>query len=144
MTDREMKELEEYYLHIQRVGNVRTLDHARRWSDGVLKTLGTSLHRKVKKDLAERLPSELAQSLNGVFWLVHFHDPTLSSQEFLHRAGRRSGNSNSEFARYPTLAVFGGLKMFADNSELEKEIAEDLSPDIRQLWEQAQPVGKQD
>ncbi len=142
MTDSEIKELDDYYHHIQRVGNVRTLDHAKRWSDGVLKTLGTSLHRKVKKDLAKSLPSELAQSLNGVFWLVHFHDPTLSSQEFLHRAGRRSGNSNSEFARYPTLAVFGGLRMFAIDSELEKEIADDLSPEIRQLWEQAQPADK--
>jgi len=142
MTDSEIKELDDYYHHIQRVGNVRTLDHAKRWSDGVLKTLGTSLHRKVKKDLAKSLPSELAQSLNGVFWLVHFHDPTLSSQEFLHRAGRRSGNSNSEFARYPTLAVFGGLRIFAIDSELEKEIADDLSPEIRQLWEQAQPADK--
>ncbi len=142
MTHSEIKELDDYYQHIQRVGNVRTLDHAKRWSDGVLKTLGTSLHRKVKKDLAKNLPPELARSLNGVFWLLHFHDPTLSSREFLRRAGRRSGNSNSEFARYPTLAVFGGLKMFAADSEIEKEIAEDLSPEIRQLWDQAQPAGE--
>jgi uncharacterized protein (DUF2267 family) len=144
MTDSEDKKLDDYYRHIQSVGNVRTLDHAKRWSDGVLKTLGTSLHRKVKKDLAKSLPSELAQSLNGVFWLLHFHDPTLSSHEFLRRAGRRSGNSNFEFARYPTLAVFGGLKIFAADNDLEKEIAEDLSPDIRNLWEQAQPAGKSD
>lgn len=136
-------ELESYYEFIEREGNLRTVEHARRWSDGVLRTLGTALDGKTKRDLAKALPEELASSLKDVFWLLHFRDPNLSCQEFLQRAARRSGNSNGEFAIHPTMAVFSGVKSFI-NSDLQQRVADSLSPEIRECWQQAQsrvPVG---
>jgi len=129
-------DIDGYYDHICQTGRLRTVQHARRWSDGVLRTFGTALNRKTKRDLAKALPDELAESVKDVFWLLHFRDPNLSSEEFLQRAARRSGNSNSEFAVYPTLAVFSGVRMIIDQ-ELQSQVAESLSPQVRDLWEQA-------
>ncbi len=129
-------DLDSYYDHICRVGRLRTDQHARRWSDGVLRTFGTALNGRTKRAVAKALPDELAKSLKDVFWLLHFRDPDLSSEEFLQRAARRSGNSNGEFAIYPTLAVFSGLKTIIDQ-DLQSQVAEALSPQVRDLWEQA-------
>ncbi|UCG23382.1 MAG: DUF2267 domain-containing protein [Chloroflexota bacterium] len=129
-------DLDSYYTHILQVGKLRTEQHARRWSDGVLRTFGTALNRKTKRDLAKALPDDLARSLKDVFWLLHFRDPNLSSEEFLQRAARRSGNSNGEFAVYPTMAVFSGVRMIIDQ-ELQSQVANSLSPQVRDLWEQA-------
>jgi uncharacterized protein (DUF2267 family) len=141
MANRSEEKLKGYYEYIMAEGKLRTLNHARTWSDGVLKTLGTALDRGTKKSLSNQLPEELSDSLTGVFWLMHFRDPNQTSAEFLQRVARRSGNSDGEFARYPTQAVFGGLKMFIDN-DLNEKIAQTLSPELRQLWQQANPVEK--
>ena len=136
LTEDSIMDIDGYYDHICQTGRLRTVQHARRWSDGVLRTFGTALNRKTKRDLAKALPDELAESVKDVFWLLHFRDPNLSSEEFLQRAARRSGNSNSEFAVYPTLAVFSGVRMIIDQ-ELQSQVAESLSPQVRELWEQA-------
>ena len=128
-------DLESYYDHVCRAGKLRTGQHARQWSDGVFRTFGTALNRKTKRNLANALPDELAKSVKEVFWLLHFRDPNLSREEFLQRAARRSGNSNGEFALYPTLAVFSGVRMIIDQ-ELQSQVAESLSPQVRDLWEQ--------
>ena len=141
MTETIEDRLKPYYEYIKAEGKLRTLDHAQIWSDGVLKTFGTALDRGTKKALAKKLPKELADSLTSVFWLLHFRDPNQTSEEFLQRAARRSGNSNWEFARYPTQAVFGGLRMFT-NADLNEEISRSLSPELRQLWQQAKLVEK--
>lgn len=141
MTDTSKEKLKTYYDHVMVAGKLRTLDHAKTWSDGVLKTFGTVLDRGTKKALAKRLPRELADSLSSVFWLMHFRDPNQSSEEFLQRAARRSGNSDGEFARYPTQAVFSGLKMFTDD-DLNEKVAQTLSPELRQLWLQSKTVEK--
>ncbi len=130
-------ELESYYEYVEKEGKLRTVEHARRWSDGVLRTLGTALDGKTKRDLAKALPEELASSLKDVFWLLHFRDPNLSCEEFLQRAARRSGNSDGEFAIHPTMAVFSGVKGFI-NSDLQQRIADSLSQEIRDCWEKAQ------
>lgn len=129
-------DLDGYYDHIREAGKLRTEQHARRWSDGVLRTFGTTLNGKTKRDLAKALPDELAESVKDVFWLLHFRDPNLSREEFLQRAARRSGNSNGEFAVYPTLAVFSGVKMIIDQ-DLQSQVAESLAPQVRELWERA-------
>ena len=139
MTGNDDMKLEAYYEYVRINGKLQTLDHARQWSDGVLKTLGISLDRGTKRSLADALPQELADSLKGVFWLLHFRDPNRTSQDFYQRAGRRGGNSNTEFVHYPTLAVFGGLKGLVDD-ELVARVADTLSPELRQLWDQAQPM----
>lgn len=132
-----MTSLDEFYRHVQKVGLLRTPDHARRWTDGVLRTLGISLDRGTKKALANALPEELADSLTAVFWLLHFRDPQLPALEFQKQAARRSGNTDPTFARYPVLAVFGGVKQMIDDN-LQRRVAESLAPEVRALWEQAE------
>jgi uncharacterized protein (DUF2267 family) len=49
---------------------------------------------------------------------------------------RRSGNTDAQFARFPILAVFGGVKQMI-NQDLQREVAKSLAPEVRELWEQA-------
>ncbi len=132
-----MDTLDVYYEHIMKSGYLLTEKHAKRWSAGVLKTLGTSLDRRTKKALAKALPEELGDSLGAVFWLVHFRDPNQTSAEFCGRVARRSGNSDGEFALHPTVAVFGGVKSLIDD-DLSDRVAQSLSPQMRELWNQAE------
>jgi len=129
-------DLDSYYEYVRQAGNLRTVQHAQRWSDGVLRTFGTALDRKTKRALAKALPDELATSVKNVFWLLHFRDPNLSRKEFLQQAARRSGNSSSEFAAYPTLAVFSGIRQFID-PDLQSRVADSLAPELSEYWEQA-------
>lgn len=129
-------DLDSYYDFVYASGKLRTPQHAKRWSDGALRTLGASLSRKTKRALAKELPDELAQSVNGVFWLAHFRDPNQARDEFLQRAARRVGNSDSEFAAIPTAAVFAGLRLFI-SEDVDRQVAESLSPDLREFWESA-------
>lgn len=126
----------QYYEYLTEAGNLRTVAHAERWSRGVLGTLGTVLDRGTKKALSRALPQELSSALGNVFWLLHFPDSNLSADEFQNRVARRSGNSDKVFARFPTLAVFGGIKQMID-SELSERVAKNLSPELRELWQQA-------
>ena len=126
-----------YYDDVFKAGKLRTIEHAQRWSQGVLETLGVCLDRSTKRALAKNLPEELAKSLKGVFWLLHFRDPQMSSLEFQQRAARRSGNTDAEFAYFPTLAVFSGIKQYID-SELEDRVSNSLSQEVRELWQKAE------
>ncbi len=137
MSDHETNTLDVYYEHIMKSGFLLSEIHAKRWSAGVLKTLGTSLDRGTKKALAKALPEELGDSLRAVFWLVHFRDPNQTMTEFCGRVARRSGNSDSEFALHPTVAVFGGVRSLIDDS-LSNRVAQSLSPQIREHWNQAE------
>lgn len=128
--------LSNFYRYVQEEGKLLSPEHARRWSDGVLRTLGTVLDRRTKKQLAKAIPEVMTDSLTDVFWLIHFRDPNLSSHEFRQMVARRSGNTDADFARIPTLAVFGGLKQMID-ADLERAVADTLAPEIRELWQQA-------
>lgn len=139
MTDNSSNNLESYYKYVQTVGLLRTEQHAKRWSNGVLNMLGIAIDRKTKRKLGDALPDELKDSLYGVFWLLHFRDPNQTKEEFCQRAARRSGNSNGEFAYHPALAVFGGIKLMIDN-DLSDQVAESLSPQVREMWEAAEMV----
>jgi uncharacterized protein (DUF2267 family) len=132
----ENEKLNGFYEHVQQTGKLRTLPHARRWSDGILRTLGFTLDRRTKKALAKALPEELAHSLTRVFWLVHFRNQNLSQDEFQKMSARRSGNTDAAFAYYPILAVFSGLKQMID-SDLDKQVANALPPEISKLWKEA-------
>ncbi len=136
MTEQNGSNLEQYYTFVQTNGKLRSMDHAQRWSTAVLKTLGFNLDKRVKKDLAGALPKELAHDLTRIFWLVHFRHTTISRSEFLDQAARRSGNTDVAFARYPTTAVFAGVKGMIDR-QLADRVAESLSPEVRELWQQA-------
>ena len=130
------QKLNGYYRYVQEAGKLRTAEHAERWSDGILRTLGVNLDRGTKRALARALPDELARSLTRVFWLLHFRDPNLTAAEFQRMAARRSGNTDADFARYPVLAVFGGIKQMID-ADLARNVAESLAPEIRELWHEA-------
>lgn len=135
--------LTSYYEYVQHVGNLRTPAHARRWSHGVLQTLGLNLSRSARRNLARALPSELAQSLTDVFWLAHFRNTNLSALEFQNAVARRCGNSDKEFAFYPVRAVFGGVQQLV-SVEVARSVADSLSPELRAIWHAApamtQPV----
>jgi len=118
------------------MGKLRTPQHARRWSTAVLKTLGINLDGRTKKKLAKALPEELADDLTRVFWLLHFRNSNLSSHEFQNQVARRSGNTDPDFARYPVLAVFHGVKEMI-GSDTRQAVAKSLSPEVRELWENA-------
>ena len=138
--DREpVEQLENYYLHVQNEGKLLSTVQARRWSSGTLKTLGLCVDRRTKRALAKKLPEDLARDLNSVFWLLHFRDPNQSAAEFKLKVGRRSGNSDSEFAQYPILAVFSGLKAFID-FDMSGRVSRSLSPEIRDMWLRADPM----
>ena len=128
--------LDGYYDHIMKAGNLPTLQHARRWSAAVLKVVGTTVGRATKRTLAKELPRELSEELTGVFWLLHFRDPRLSEAEFRKQVALRGGNSDPEFSRLTTLAVFGGLKRILP-ADLEAKMADALPPAVAALWKMA-------
>ena len=130
------KTLDTYYQHICNSSHLPTPNHAQRWSRAILKTLGVHLDRSTKQALAKALPKELAADLQGVFWLLHFRNTQASRSEFQYQAAMRSGNTDVDFALYPILAVFAGLKKLI-NSDLSGRIANTLAPEIRALWQQA-------
>lgn len=129
-------ELSGFYQQIQQNGKLLTPDQAQRWSYAVLATLGINLDRKTKKRLAKGLPADLAATLSRVFWLAHFKNSGQTVDEFLNQVARRSGNTNVNFARFPTTAVFRALKEMID-SELVDLVSIALSPDVSKFWQQA-------
>ncbi|MCP4427650.1 MAG: DUF2267 domain-containing protein [Chloroflexi bacterium] len=128
--------LPHYFAHVQEAGKLRSLAHAQRWSQGILKTLGINLDRGTKKKLAQALPDELADDLTRVFWLAHFRNGGQTQHEFLNQVSRRCGNSDPSFARFPTTAVFHQIKAIA-GQDVSDQVAKALSSDMRQMWEAA-------
>jgi uncharacterized protein (DUF2267 family) len=133
------QELDNYYLRVQKAGKLLSSAQALQWSTGTLKTLGLSVDRRTKRALAKELPEELAKQLTSVFWLLHFRDPNQSAAEFRLKVARRSGNTDSEFAQYPILAVFSGIKSLID-FDLSGRVSRSLSPEIRDIWIRAESV----
>ncbi|MCA9962677.1 MAG: DUF2267 domain-containing protein [Anaerolineales bacterium] len=129
-------DLQSYFTQVQTMGSLRTEMHAKRWSTAVLKTLGFNLDGRTKKQLAKALPEELGVDVTRVFWLLHFQDKTLSQQEFLNQVSRRSGNTDWQFAKIPTTAVFRSVKKMIDK-DLSDAIADSLSPEVSALWKNA-------
>ncbi len=141
-TDQELvQKLNKFYSYVQNEGKLLSSAQARLWSSGTLKTLGLCVDRRTKRALAKELPEDLAKDLTSVFWLLHFRDPNQSADEFKLKVGRRSGNSDSEFAQFPILAVFSGLKAFID-FDLSGRVSRSLSPEIRDMWLRADAMGE--
>lgn len=136
MTLTKTSELTEFYRQVRQDSHLPTDQIARRWTRGVLQTLGLNLDRGAKSSLAKALPKELADAVNGVFWLLHFRNQSQSSFEFQKQVGSRSGNTDAQFARMPIVAVFKALKQIIDDN-LRKRVADSLAPEIRDLWENA-------
>lgn len=128
-----MSDISNYYELVKKNGNLRTTDHAKRWSRAVLQTLGLNLPRSAKKTLSNALPKELSNDLSDVWWLIHFRNTDMSLAEFQERVGRRAGNTDIRFARIPTKAVFGALQTVV-GSNVAKEVGDSLAPELKTLW----------
>lgn len=128
--------LMDYYTIIQKAGKLRTPDHAQRWSEATLRTLALNLSRGAKKELAQALPEELRRQLKRQFWLLHFRDKSLSQVDFQRMVARRAGNTDAQFARHPVQATFQGLKSLI-GANVSSRVADGLSPDVRELWQNA-------
>jgi uncharacterized protein (DUF2267 family) len=128
--------LDGYYQQVEENGLLLTEDNARQWSTAVLRALGTNLSQRTKKKLANTLPDELAFDLTRKFLLLHFRNKSMPREEFLTQVARMSGNTDAQFAYYPTRAVFHALKQYA-GEDVSQEVADDLAPELSHFWEQA-------
>lgn len=129
-------DLSSYYEQIKTMGKLRTADHAKRWSTAVLNIMGDNMDGRTKKRLAKSLPDELAHDLTRMFRFKRFVYKALPAHEFQTQVARRGGNTDPQFARYPILAVFHGVKGYVDN-DLQKAVADALPTEVGQLWQQA-------
>ncbi len=129
-------DLAAYYQNVEKNGNLRTEEIAQQWSTGVLRALGTNLSGGTKKQLAKTLPDELAFDLKRKFILLHIRDSNKTQEAFLKEVARMSGNTDAQFAKTPTLAVFHELKGYA-GEEVSSDVADSLAPAISELWQQA-------
>jgi len=136
MTQSNGFDLAGYYLQIQHNGRLPTPAVAQRWNEAVLRTLGLNLDRRTKKRLGKALPDELSYYLKRTFWLLHFRNNQKSDKEFLKEVARRSGNTDPDFARVPTEAVFHEVKAYTGD-EISNAVGESLAPEISELWQQA-------
>lgn len=136
MTEANGADLSGYYQKIQQNGHLQSMEIARTWSDAVLRTLGLNLDRKTKKELGDALPEEIAFPLKRAYWLLHFRDANKPAHVFLNEVARRSGNSDTSFARHPTQAIFHELKAFA-GGDVSEDVAEALAPEVSELWQEA-------
>ena len=133
MTQSHDRQLDNFYQYVLDAAKLRTIKHAKVWTEGTLEILGTVLDRRVRRVLSKNLPEELTDSLGGIFWLLHFRDTNMSAEDFCQRVARRSGNSDPEYARVPVGAVFGGLRLYI-GPDLEKRIVDSLPPEIGAIW----------
>jgi len=136
MTQSDRFDLVNYYAQIQTQGLLLTPEAAKHWSEAVLRTLSLNIDRRTKKRLAKTFPDVLAADLTRTFWLLHFRDHNKSRQDFLTDVAKRSGNTDTAFARNPTKAVFHELKSIAGD-EVSDAVGDSLAPDVSQLWQEA-------
>ena len=136
MTEANGADLRGYYQNIQQNGRLRAISIAKTWNEGVLRTLALNLDRKTKSRLEDALPEELAFYLKRQFWLLHFRDANKPARVFLDEVSRRSGNTDTSFARLPTKAIFRELKELA-GEDVSDDVAEALAPEISELWQEA-------
>ena len=136
MTQANGADLSGYYEKIQQNGHLLTEAATRQWNEAVLRTLGLNLSRKTKKELGNALPEELAAYLKRTFWLLHFRDSSMSREEFLKNVARRSGNSDPDFARVPTKAIFHEIKAFA-GADVSDDVSKNLAPELSEFWQKA-------
>ena len=127
--------MDDFYQQVQEKGKLPTREHAQRWTHAVLNTLGFNLDRRTKKALADALPDDLGKAVGKVFFLAHFRDNTLTSEAFRKAVARRSGNSDAQFAYFPTVAVFKAVQGVISD-DLSRKINDTLSPEIQALWQQ--------
>ncbi len=128
--------LDAYYREVMHGAKSRTVEHAARLSHAVLHVLGFNLSGSIKRKLARALPQPLGRELTRGWRLINVRDRRLSRYKFLKDVGLHSGNTDPQYAALATTAVFRQLKQFIDG-DLSREVAKDLSPEVRELWNAA-------
>jgi uncharacterized protein (DUF2267 family) len=128
--------LDQFYQTVGAQAYIPTTELSQRWTTAVLQTLGFHLPRRTKRALAKALPADLGPAVTAIFWLLHFRDPNLTAEEFQKQVAKRSGHTDAVYARFPILAIFGAIKQQID-PQLSAQIAGDLPPEVRALWEKA-------
>ncbi len=131
-----MSNLDIFYQNVMANGHLRTIDHAKRWTDAVLKMTGHNMKRSARKELANVLPAELSGAVSRVFWLVKLFDPEMPAEAFQKEVAKRAGVSDSQYARTPILAVFSEVKSLM-NSDAAKNVRDGLPAEVAELWEKA-------
>lgn len=128
--------LDSFYRAIMQKGNLRTPDHASRLTFAVLHTLGFNISGGTKKELARALPDELARDLTRGWRLINVRSSRLPLEKFMKDVARHNGNTDPKNAERATKVVFGELKQLIDD-DLTREVARDLSPEVRAFWNAA-------
>lgn len=127
---------ESFYQTIMQQGNLRTPKHAARLTFAVLRTLGFNLGSRVKRDLADALPEEMAKDLTRGWRLINIRHSNLSVHDFAKQVARNSGNTDPKYAQLAIKVVFKQIKEIIDD-RLVRAVARDLSPDMRDFWNAA-------
>lgn len=129
-------DLSHYFALIKEKGSMITDRQARRWSGSVLRMMGLNMGKNGKKALSNSLPKELSDDLNRVFRLAYFRNTNLPLSEFQTMVARRAGHSDPQYAKMAIKAVFHAVKTLID-PETSNKVAESLSPELRETWENA-------
>lgn len=128
--------MQTFYQSVETQARLPTASHAERWTEAVLRTMGFNLGGGTKRELAKALPEELARQLTRGWKLINLHNPYLTQEAFLKQVALRSGNTDQDYARKATTAVFRNLKSFTD-SDLQREITRSLPREVGKLWDEA-------
>lgn len=126
----------QFYDSVMELGNLRTPQHAERLTYAVLHTLGFNLSGAVKRKLARALPEELSRQLTRGWRLINIRHGKLSLDDFAKDVARHSGNTDAQYAKMATQVVFRQIKQLVDD-EVRRDVARDLSPEVRQHWNAA-------
>ena len=86
--------------------------------------------------MVRALPADLAHELTRGWRLIHFRDTHLPLEKFAHHVALHSGNTDPQYAKMASAAVFGQIKRLID-ADLSRRVAKDLSPEVRDLWNTA-------
>lgn len=128
--------LDNFYESVMQRGNLRTPSHASRLTFAVLHTLGFNLSKRVKSKLARALPDELAKDLTRGWRLINIRHKNLTLEKFAKDVAMHNGNTDAQATGTAVEVVFRQLKQLIDD-DLIREVARDLSPEVRALWNAA-------
>ena len=129
-----MTNLDRFYENVMTNGHLRTISHAKRWTDAALKITGHNMKRSARKELAKALPAELGGAVSRMFWLVKLFDANLPADEFQKQVANRAGVTDAQFARLPILAIYAELKNMLGNDNADK-VRNGLPAEVAELWE---------
>jgi uncharacterized protein (DUF2267 family) len=132
----QMAALDGFYYEIMANSKLPTPVHAARFTSAVMRSLGFNLSGGVKKKLARSLLEPMARDLIRGWRLVNIRHSQLPLRDFLKDIAMHSGNTDAQYAEMATAAVFRQIKQNLD-ADVSREVARDLSPEVRAFWNAA-------